>query len=55
VPVPAPAPAPAPAPPPSVTYVNCDAVRAAGAAPIHAGDPGWEPKFDRDNDGVGCE
>jgi uncharacterized membrane protein YgcG len=36
-------------------YANCDAVRAAGAAPIHAGDPGWQQKFDRDGDGVGCE
>jgi endonuclease YncB( thermonuclease family) len=36
-------------------YANCDAVRAAGAAPIHPGDPGWQQKFDRDRDGVGCE
>jgi hypothetical protein len=39
----------------SASYANCDAVRAAGAAPIHPGDPGFQPKFDRDNDGVGCE
>ena len=39
----------------NVFYQNCDAVRAAGAAPIHPGDPGWQDKFDRDNDGVGCE
>lgn len=39
----------------SVSYKNCDAVRAAGAAPIHEGDPGWNRKFDRDGDGVGCE
>jgi hypothetical protein len=38
-----------------VVYANCDDVRAHGAAPIHAGDPGFQPKFDRDNDGVGCE
>ncbi|MEY2525095.1 MAG: hypothetical protein QOJ66_3660 [Ilumatobacteraceae bacterium] len=43
---------PAPA---AVYYQNCTAVRAAGAAPIHAGDPGWQTKFDRDGDGVGCE
>jgi hypothetical protein len=66
VPVEAPAPAPpveqpAPAQPapqaPSegVSYANCDAVRAAGAAPIRTGDPGWQQKFDRDGDGVGCE
>ncbi|ROP64132.1 excalibur calcium-binding domain-containing protein [Curtobacterium sp. PhB115] len=36
-------------------YANCDAVRAAGAAPIHAGDPGYSRKLDRDGDGVGCE
>jgi hypothetical protein len=36
-------------------YKNCDDVRAHGAAPIHPGDPGWQPKFDRDHDGVGCE
>lgn len=50
-----PKPAPRPQPQPAVYYANCDAVRAAGAAPIHRGDPGWEPKFDRDGDGVGCE
>ncbi len=58
VPAPAPrqAPAPAPAPaPPSVYYQNCDAVRAAGAAPISPDDPGWQEKFDRDNDGIGCD
>jgi hypothetical protein len=38
-----------------VYYENCDAVRAAGAAPIHAGDPGYAPHLDRDGDGVGCE
>ncbi|MEV7962747.1 excalibur calcium-binding domain-containing protein [Oerskovia paurometabola] len=45
-------PEPAPA---DVFYQNCDAVRAAGAAPIYAGDPGFQGKFDRDKDGVGCE
>jgi hypothetical protein len=39
----------------SVSYKNCSAVHAAGAAPIRAGDAGWEAKFDRDGDGVGCE
>lgn len=42
-------------PPANVYYQNCDAVRAAGAAPIYPGDPGFQSKFDRDNDGVGCE
>jgi hypothetical protein len=54
-PRPAPAPAPAPAPPASVSYANCDAVRAAGAAPIYAGQPGYSSRLDRDGDGVGCE
>ncbi|MBD8043412.1 DUF1524 domain-containing protein [Arthrobacter sp. Sa2BUA2] len=35
-------------------YANCSAVKAAGAAPIRPGDPGWDPKFDGDGDGVGC-
>lgn len=39
----------------SVYYANCDAVRAAGAAPILAGQPGYSQKLDRDGDGVGCE
>ena len=52
----APAPAaPAPAPAVPVTFQNCAAVRAAGAAPIRPGDPGWEQKFDGDGDGVGCD
>lgn len=56
-PRPAPAPAPvAPAPPAgAVYYANCAAVRAAGAAPIHRGDPGYASKLDRDGDGIGCE
>lgn len=41
--------------PTTVYYQNCTAVRAAGAAPIRAGDPGWQSKFDGDDDGVGCE
>jgi len=60
VPDPAPAPPPAPAPQPEpepapVFYKNCDAVRAAGAAPIYEGQPGYSRKLDRDGDGVGCE
>ncbi|MHA7209701.1 GmrSD restriction endonuclease domain-containing protein [Arthrobacter sp. MDT1-65] len=52
----APAPVPAPvAPAPGASYANCSAVRAAGAAPIYAGTPGFEAKFDGDGDGVGCE
>lgn len=44
-----------PAPPAYVSYANCTAVRAAGAAPIYAGEPGYSSKLDRDGDGVGCE
>jgi outer membrane biosynthesis protein TonB len=54
-PAPKPAPAPAPAPAPSVYYKNCDAARAAGAAPVHRGDPGYASHLDRDGDGIGCE
>lgn len=40
----------------SVYYKNCDAVRAAGKAPLYAGQPGYAtPRLDRDGDGVACE
>jgi hypothetical protein len=52
---PAAAPAAPPAAPATVTYTNCTAVRAAGAAPIHIGDPGYAAHLDRDGDGIGCE
>jgi hypothetical protein len=52
----APAPAPVPArAPAAVSYANCTAVRAAGAAPIRIGQPGYSTRLDRDGDGVGCE
>ena len=55
-PEPEPAPPPAPAPPdPNVYYKNCDAARAAGAAPLYQGDPGYRPGLDGDHDGVACE
>lgn len=38
-----------------VYYVNCDAAKRAGAAPVRRGDPGYGPHLDRDGDGVGCE
>lgn len=44
--------APAPA---SVYYKNCTAARAAGAAPVYAGTPGYAAHLDRDGDGIGCE
>lgn len=39
----------------SVYYPNCAAARAAGAAPIHAGQPGYRSGLDGDNDGIACE
>lgn len=39
----------------AVSYPNCAAARAAGAAPIRIGDPGYSRKLDRDGDGVACE
>ena len=38
-----------------VYFPSCDAARAAGAAPIYRGQPGYRPALDRDNDGVACE
>ncbi len=48
----------APPPPPadsSVYYANCSAARAAGAAPILRGEPGYRAGLDRDGDGIACE
>lgn len=36
-------------------FANCAAARAAGAAPVRGGEPGYGPHLDRDRDGVGCE
>lgn len=36
-------------------FRNCDEARAAGAAPVRRGEPGYGPHLDRDNDGIGCE
>jgi hypothetical protein len=44
-----------PAGTPPQTYADCAAVRAAGAAPLHRGDPGWSDSMDGDGDGVACE
>ncbi|MCK0093630.1 DUF1524 domain-containing protein [Rhodococcus sp. HNM0563] len=55
---PQPTPEPVPvveADPGSVYYQNCAAARAAGAAPLYVGEPGYRPKMDGDNDGVACE
>ncbi|PVH27238.1 YHYH domain-containing protein [Pararhodobacter oceanensis] len=37
------------------SYRNCTEARAAGAAPVFRGDPGYGRHLDRDNDGIGCE
>ncbi|WP_258061872.1 GmrSD restriction endonuclease domain-containing protein [Arthrobacter sp. ZGTC412] len=60
VPVPpapvAPAPVvPVPAAPAAAYYANCAAARAAGAAPLFAGQAGYRSGMDRDSDGVACE
>jgi hypothetical protein len=57
---PAPAPAPvAPAPvapaPAAAYYANCTAAKAAGVAPLYAGQPGYRSGLDRDSDGIACE
>lgn len=44
--------APAPA---AAYYANCAAAKAAGAAPLYAGQPGYSTGLDRDRDGVACE
>ncbi|WP_220492255.1 excalibur calcium-binding domain-containing protein [Propioniciclava sp. MC1683] len=52
----APAPKATKAPAPkAVYYKNCTAARAAGAAPIRRGEPGYASHLDRDNDGIACE
>lgn len=38
-----------------VYYRNCDAARAAGAAPLYRGEPGYRSGLDRDGDGVACD
>lgn len=38
-----------------VYYQYCRDARAAGAAPLYRGDPGYRPALDADNDGVACE
>jgi hypothetical protein len=50
-----PAPSGVPAGTPTQPYANCAAARAAGAAPLHRGDPGWSDTMDGDRDGTACE
>ena len=35
-------------------YRNCEAVRAAGKAPLTRGQPGYARHVDRDDDGIAC-
>ncbi|WP_430625831.1 excalibur calcium-binding domain-containing protein [Streptomyces sp. NBC_01264] len=47
---------PTPAPgPKDVSYRNCAEARAAGAAPIRRGQPGYGRYLDRDDDGIACD
>ncbi|WP_442957866.1 excalibur calcium-binding domain-containing protein [Phenylobacterium sp.] len=36
-------------------FQSCAAARAAGAAPMSRGDPGYNPNLDGDGDGLACE
>ena len=39
----------------SIQYAGCNEVRAAGKAPLHAGQPGYRSEMDGDGDGIACE
>lgn len=39
----------------STSYPNCTAAKAAGAAPIYKGQPGYRSGLDRDGDGIACD
>ena len=36
-------------------YANCKEAKAAGAAPLYRGDPGYREDLDGDKDGIACE
>ena len=36
-------------------FAGCAEAWAAGAAPVHAGEPGYAPQLDGDSDGIACE
>ena len=46
---------PTPKPDSSVYQKNCAAAEAAGAAPMHVGEPGYRTGLDRDGDGTACD
>ena len=39
----------------SAYYSNCGEARAAGVAPLYAGQPGYREGMDGDGDGIACE
>ncbi|MFI9309357.1 HtaA domain-containing protein [Streptomyces triculaminicus] len=41
--------------PDGTEFENCEAVSAAGKAPLRKGEPGYSAKLDTDGDGVACE
>ncbi|MGE0227490.1 MAG: thermonuclease family protein [Dehalococcoidia bacterium] len=47
--------APPPGPSADVYYANCTEARAAGAAPLLRGEPGYRDALDGDKDGIACE
>ncbi|KIS28647.1 calcium-binding protein [Arthrobacter sp. SPG23] len=48
-------PAPAVQAPATAYYASCADAKAAGAAPIYSGQPGYRAGLDRDNDGTACD
>jgi len=42
-------------PQPGDYWAGCDDARAAGSAPIYAGEPGYRSDMDGDSDGIACE
>ena len=43
------------APAETIYYPGCDAVRAAGKAPLYSSQPGYREGMDGDGDGIACE
>ncbi|MHA3224617.1 thermonuclease family protein [Globicatella sulfidifaciens] len=39
----------------NIYFKNCSEAKAAGAAPLYQGEPGYRPQLDRDKDGIACE
>lgn len=50
---------PRPTPPPTssgpMRFSSCAQACAAGVAPMRRGDPDYDPRLDRNNDGIACE